>query len=414
MNELSSFSSTGSYKHQCKFESICRDQQLRLQIAIAEIDKQKQEIFNLKQQLKKKETSESSIAKIELANVIEHNKILQAKVDFLKKQSNSTSEQQKETEKRISELESDNTKLIEIIDKKKNTIKELKNLLKEKDSDNSSKEIIKTLKNELVRANLRVEDLEKFEVNSKTAAERLKQQDELMNQLKNQISTKEQENALLLNKSMKNKKLKMKVKQMKAYIMEQNQSLQNFQETNSKMESIEKQHEELKRENEDLKEQLNEAIKYKSQVEELTIERDTLIYDVAKVEERAKKAENYEQQNKELKEQVESLHARLQESARREAKLTAEVKLLMSERTELINVRKELAMVHNEVIEREKREIQNDEQTRFYRAENKELRRRVMHLESMLTNNDKDTVKQPKITETTTKITKKIRKHHHH
>ena len=422
MNELSSFSSSSGHKHHCKFESICRDQQLRLNIAISEIDKQKQEIFDLKQKLKQKKQNENSVEKIELANAIEHNKILKTKIEILKQQITDFQNNQKQLETRNLELERDNTRLVGIVEKKNAKIA----AFKEHYRNSANNEIIDSLKQELEYANKRIDELElngPRDINNNpiliqnTPQDTEKQErklNEIINDLKFQLATKQQENERFKQKMIKHKALK---NQMKT-IQEENNAykikIAQFSFQTNEYQNYQQRIEMLQRENDKLKEELENANRNQKQVSDLKIERDALISDTTILEEKVKRLNDLEQSNKELKAKSEELYERLQESAKRETKLATQVNLLMNERSEIINVRKELSMVHNELIEREKREAQNAEQARFYRTENKELRRKIAHLNRVMELQKIPNEQNPKVTETTTTVTKKMRRHHHH
>ena len=422
MNEFSSLSSSSGHKHHCKFESICRDQQLRLNIAISEIDKQKQEIFDLKQKLKQKKQNENSVEKIELANALEHNKILKTKIDLLKKELTNIQNQLSQLENRNSELEHDNTRLVSIVEKKNAKIAAIKQNIQ----DFANDEIIDSLRQELENANKRIDELElngqKDNINNpfiiqeqqQSNEKQEKKLNETINELKIELSTKQQENERFRQKMIKYKAIKNQMKN----IQEENNSykikIAQFSIKTKDSQDYQEKIEILRKENEKLKNELENATQNNKPLMDIKIERDVLINDTTILEEKIKRLNELEQSNKELKLKSEELFDRLQESAKREAKLVTQVNLLMNERSEIINVRKELAAVHNEVIEREKREMQNAEQARFYRTENKELRRKIAHLNRLMelqkTTNDND----PKVTEKTTTVTKKIRRHHHH
>ena len=422
MNEFSSLSSSSGHKHHCKFESICRDQQLRLNIAISEIDKQKQEIFDLKQKLKQKKQNENNVEKIELANALEHNKILKTKIDLLKKELTNIQNQLSQLENRNSELEHDNTRLVSIVEKKNAKIAAIKQNIQ----DFANDEIIDSLRQELENANKRIDELElngqKDNINNPFITQEQQQSNEkqekklneTINELKIELSTKQQENERFRQKMIKYKALKNQMKN----VQEENNSykikIAQFSIKTNDSQDYQQKIEILQKENEKLKNELENATQNNKQLMDIKIERDVLINDTTILEEKIKRLNELEQSNKELKLKSEELFERLQESAKRETKLVTQVNLLMNERSEIINVRKELAAVHNEVIEREKREMQNAEQARFYRTENKELRRKIAHLNRLMelqkTTNDSD----PKVTEKTTTVTKKIRRHHHH
>ena len=198
--------------------------------------------------------------------------------------------------------------------------------------------------------------------------------------------------------------------------------------SDSTVESLQKVIDALRTENNLLKSKL-ENIPYQklqSELIEIRFERDSLLTDLKKCEEKLSKKTDLESQNAELTKKVDELFQRLKDAAQRETDLSAKLQRQMTENGEILAVRRELASIQEELVEKEKKDAKVAEQICFYKSENKKLRNRVLQLEKYINREksektEEKTVESSKkpgdgreITKTTTHIVETVQKHHRH
>lgn len=462
MSELSSnySSCSGSdyTEHSCKFEKIAKDQQARLQIALAEIESKNQIISQLTQQLTQKNASSFTVDDeyiIEIKNLNEKCQILEAKNECLKDELNKARLAQQKSEKTIPNVETEYQRLLKIVEKQENQLNELKTtktITKDYESLVSSKakledelnsitkknyaieaqlskanERIGQLESKLEKAqeklctfqNLPIKEINTFQDTIAEQNENIAQRDELIKNAAKECDLanekiEELQNKIrsLMSKVAKYKPYKKHAKELTRKIDElenkmsnlssnQFQSTQLQQTIKSQKETIDK----LRSENNILHSRLDDEVitKMQGNLFDITIERDTLIRDMSRLEARASRVSSLEVSNAELQEKVNELFDRLKEAAQREASLTHNLDILLKEREEIERIKNDIDQLQEDCDEAERIKELTLEQNRFLRAQNSDLEKRVELME-------KKSTLPHKISETTVR---KVTKHSH-
>ncbi|KAI5538772.1 hypothetical protein TVAGG3_0003620 [Trichomonas vaginalis G3] len=253
--------------------------------------------------------------------------------------------------------------------------------------------------------------------------------------LQNSVDSVTKENARLQLKADKYKNMKQQYEEMKIKADKLQNDLTRYTDVDNRLkssdstvESLQKVIDALRTENNLLKSKL-ENIPYQklqSELIEIRFERDSLLTDLKKCEEKLSKKTDLESQNAELTKKVDELFQRLKDAAQRETDLSAKLQRQMTENGEILAVRRELASIQEELVEKEKKDAKVAEQICFYKSENKKLRNRVLQLEKYINREksektEEKTVESSKkpgdgreITKTTTHIVETVQKHHRH
>lgn len=488
MSDLSSatFSSDRSANkspRSCKYERICKDQQVRLHIALSEVEKMKAINKDLQEKLYKSEqffnvsefVDDKSQLLIEIKNLKEKNQILEAKNDVLKNEMFKFKQQYQDVEKTSSILESENRKLTQIIERKKTKIRELKDSVANSRSFNNilgnfgnnfnsnmknmefadnvgdldtmgnarslvdkylnpqvpqtiianepiseaeltnAKNHINTLEKQLGKANNRILDLETqlSDMRSQVTTLRSSSQNQITrmrsdydiamrnanesiekySQLEKEFRIMKERNEelkyandnltsqveILSKYKSRSEDLFLQVGDLKSQVEMSSESFAKLKVLEAQVGSLSKTNENLLEENRALRFKLNDhGGRIQLNMVDAKIEKESLLRDITRLEERCSKIRILEAQNAELQIKVDELYQRLKESAGREAGLSANLKLLLNDKEELEGVRKELLSLQNELLENEKHQAESDSQIRFYRAENKDLRQKLL------------------------------------
>lgn len=432
--------------HRCKFEAVCKDQQIRLQMAFAEIDKQKQQINLLQEKIKDMENLKAQEEAQNIRISAEQNKLQKGKFDKLIQQLTEIKDQKDIFEKRCSELNSDNIRLVQILQKQKAKLQSLKSYIIESEKnketlmDQQAEETINLLRSKLSSTKEKLKELES-QNNQLTQELQIKDAkgsteiNAAIQSLQNSVDSVTKENARLQLKADKYKNMKQQYEEMKIKADKLQNDLTRYTDVDNRLkssdstvESLQKVIDALRTENNLLKSKL-ENIPYQklqSELIEIRFERDSLLTDLKKCEEKLSKKTDLESQNAELTKKVDELFQRLKDAAQRETDLSAKLQRQMTENGEILAVRRELASIQEELVEKEKKDAKVAEQICFYKSENKKLRNRVLQLEKYINREksektEEKTVESSKkpgdgreITKTTTHIVETVQKHHRH
>jgi len=415
MSTNSSFESDSSHlasKKRCKYQKISKDQQKRLKSAFDEIDK-------LKSVIKQQDDYISDLLgkckEIEYQNNenVRINESLEKKYCIERKKKKELKSiiinHRKESETLHQNFLNLETKYIETISK----LKSLKAKYKDKKSMFSSRQNVDeifSLKNE--NQELRTDLLSYRKAFEETKFQHEIESQKMRNDATNRVDIHEynvlvqkcdslkEENNKLYNKSMKYKESK----KQNQILLEENSSLKSqiekihcirskIQYTEAQMHELQHSLNELKEENHSLKMKINLqsdnsnngiSKKIQDQLSTITIERDSLLRDVNRLEDKVDRLKFVDSQNTELKIKLEEMQFKLTDYENQCTLLNEKLSLLSQERYKINETRNKIQTIKENIEERESIEQDYRSQLIYYKTQVRELKKQISKYEKKL------------------------------